>query len=150
LSECLPESVPTSLRSFLVLFVTFSGLLWAAKRMRSATDGDTFDMAFALAVAVVTIVSFHSFLYDFSLMILALLIAGSVVTSSERLPDKKAYLIVTLGFLFFVTPLYLRLLWTDRVGLFFLPASAGIWLMSRWGTGGSGIRRAHLVGQPDA
>ena len=93
-------------------------------------------MAFALAVAVVTIVSFHSFLYDFSLMILALLIAGSVVTSSDLVPHKKAYLIVTLGFLFFLTPLYLMLLWIARFGLFFLLASAGILLMGRWGTGG--------------
>ena len=55
-------------------------------------------------------------MYDFSLRILALLIGRSVVTSSERVQDKKAYLIVTLGFLFFETPLYLRLLGTDRQG----------------------------------
>ena len=132
LTVCLPEWIPASFRVFLVLFGTFTGLLWAAKRMRSARDEETFDLAFAFAVAVVTLVSFHSFLYDFSLMILPVLIAGAIVVSSVRVPARSAYLVLTFGFLFFLTPLYFELRRTDKVGLFFLPASAAIWLMSRW------------------
>jgi hypothetical protein len=139
LSVCLPEWIPIGFRSFLVLLGTFTGLLWAAKRMRSVRDEETFDLAFALAVAVVTLVSFHSFLYDFSLMILPVLIAGAVVVSSVRVPEKNAYLALTFGFLFFLTPLYFELRRTDKIGLFFLPASAAIWLMSRWRNGSSPV-----------
>ncbi len=66
----LPGWVPGSVRSLLLIFGTFAGLLWAAKRLRSVKDGAEFDMAFATAVAAVTLVSFHSLPHDFSLMIL--------------------------------------------------------------------------------
>jgi hypothetical protein len=82
---------------------------------------------------MVTLVSFHSFLHDFSLMILPLLIAGDAVVSSVRASDKGAYLIVTLGFLFFLTPLYVvAALLTSRVGLFAVPTVVLLWLMGRW------------------
>ncbi|MFZ1034134.1 MAG: hypothetical protein WAN72_19240, partial [Candidatus Acidiferrales bacterium] len=104
-----------------------------AKKIRSAKTPDAFDLAFGLAVAVITLVSFHSFLNDFSLMIIPLLIAGSTVPALT-VTESEAYLIVTFGFLFLLSPLYLALLWSVRVGLFFLPAVAAVWLMSRWGT----------------
>ena len=134
LTLCLPTSVPTGLRNLLVILGTFAGLLWAAKKIRSAKTPDAFDLAFGLAVAVITLVSFHSFLNDFSLMIIPLLIAGSTVPALS-VTKSQAYLIVTFGFLFLLSPLYLALLWSVRVGLFFLPAVAAVWLMSRWGTG---------------
>lgn len=133
---CLPSGTPAMIRNVLLLCGTFGALLWAAKRMRSARDGAAFDLAFAIALATVLLVSFHSYLHDFSLMIIPLLIAGGVVASSVHVPKRNAYAIVTLGFLFFLTPLYLALLWAERVGLFLLPAGAAIWLMSRWRTGG--------------
>jgi Glycosyltransferase family 87 len=129
---CLPGWVPSGIRNFLLLCGTLGGLLWAGKRMRSARDGAAFDLAFAIALATVLLVSFHSYLHDFSLMIIPLLIAGGVVASSVHVPEKNAYAIVTLGFLFFLTPVYLALLWVERVGLFVLPTVALLWLMSRW------------------
>ena len=133
---CLPSWVPSGTRNFLLLSGTLVGLLWAARKMRNAKDGAAFDLAFAIAVAMVALVSFHSYLHDFSLMILPLVIAGDIVASSVRVPEKSAYSIVTLGFLFCLTPLYLLLLVTGKVGLLVLPAAAGIWLMSGWETGG--------------
>jgi Glycosyltransferase family 87 len=131
----LPSWVPGNIRNLLLLSGTFGALLWAAKRMRGAKDGAAFDLAFAVAVAVVALVSFHSNLHDFSLMILPLLIAGGAVVSSVSVTEKSAYLILTLGFLFFLTPLYFVLLLTGKVPLLALPTVAAIWLMSRWGTG---------------
>ena len=128
----LPSWVPSGTRNVLLIFGTLAGLLWAARKMRGAKDG----AAFALAVAVVVLVSFQSYLHDFSLMILPLLIAADIVASSARVPEKSAYLIVTLGFLFCLTPLYLLLLVTGKVGLLVLPTVTGIWLMSGWETGG--------------
>jgi hypothetical protein len=131
----LPSWVSGNVRNFLLLSGTFGALLWAAKRMRCARDGAALDLAFAMAVTVITLVSFHSFLHDFSLMILPLLIAGNTVVSSARVTEKSAYLIVTLGFVFFLTPLYLLLiLLTPRVGLFAVPTVAFLWLMGRWET----------------
>jgi Glycosyltransferase family 87 len=134
LTLCLPTWAPTGLRNFLVVLGTFAGLLWAAKRMRNAKSPAAFDLVFGVAVAVITLVSFHSFLNDFSLMIIPLLIAGSVV-STLSVAESEAYLIVTLGFIFLLSPVYLALLWSARVGLFFLPAAVAVWLMSRWETG---------------
>jgi hypothetical protein len=129
----LPSWVPAGMRNFLLISGTFGGLLWAGKRMRSAGDGTTFNVAFAIAVATITLVSFHSFLHDFSLMILSLLIVGDAVASSVYASEKGAYLIVTIGFLFFLTPLYLVVaLLTPRVGLFAVPTVVLLSLMGRW------------------
>lgn len=131
----LQDWMPGNIRNFLLVSGTLGALLWAAKRMRSATNGSTFDLAFAIGVGVITLVSFHSFLHDFSLMILPMLITGGTAASSVCVPKKSAYLIVTLGFVFFLTPLYLLLiLLTPRVGLFVVPTVALLWLMSRWQT----------------
>ena len=132
---CLPSGTPGMIRNVLLLCGTFGGLLWAAKRMRSARNGAAFDLAFAIALATVLLVSFHSYLHDFSLMIIPLFIARGAVASSVHVPEKNAYLIMTLGFLFFLTPLYIVLLSTEKVGLFVLPTVALLWLMSRWATG---------------
>jgi hypothetical protein len=134
----LPESVPTGLRSFLLLSGTFLGLLWAAKKMRSAKSRGAFDLAFAIVVAVVLLLSFHSFLNDFSLMILPLLIYAPVLSLSGLKPKKSAYWLLTLGFLFFLTPLYLVMLSNDWLGWFFLVELAAVWLATRWGTVGEG------------
>jgi Glycosyltransferase family 87 len=128
----LPSWVPINIRGFLLLLGTVTGLAWASKRMRCAVDGAAFDLAFAMAVAVVTLVSFHSFLHDFSLMVIPLMIAGSIVVSSVCPGEKSAYLIVTLGFFFFLTPLYPALLLNGRTGLLVLPTFAFLLVMSSW------------------
>jgi Glycosyltransferase family 87 len=135
LGVCLPSGTPGMIQNVLLLCGTFGALLWVAKRMRGARDGAAFDMAFAVAVAAVTLVSFHSFLWDFSLIILLILIAGGVMASSPTATKKSAYTIVTIAYLFFFTPLYVVLVSTVKVGLLFLPAIAATWLMSRWGQG---------------
>ena len=68
----------------LLLSGTFGALLLAAKRMRSSKDGETFDIAFAWPWRCITVVSFHSFVHDFSLMVLPILIAGDAVASAVR------------------------------------------------------------------
>ena len=130
----LPARAVGRVENSVLLLGIFAGLLWAAKRMRSAREGTSFDLAFASAVAVVALVSFHSYLHDFSLMALPLLIVGGIVASSTRVPEKYAYSIVTFGFLFFLTPIYLVLLVTGKIGLLVLPSVATLWLMSQWGT----------------
>ena len=138
----LPSSATTRIRSLLLLSVTLAALLWTARRMRSARDEATFNLIFALAVTVVTLVSFHSFIHDFSLMILPLLTAASGLAWSEPITETRAYSIVTVAFLFFLTPLYLVLLFTDKVGLFVLPTVAFLWLMSSWRMGSLGALSA--------
>ena len=130
----LPSWVPASIRNLLLLSGTFGALLWAAKRMRSARYGARFNLA--LGIATVSLVSFHSYIHDFSLMIIPLLIAGDALASPEGVTEKNVYIIVTVAFLFFFTPLYIVLLSREKVGLLFLPAIAAVWLMSQWGTGG--------------
>jgi hypothetical protein len=131
---CLPAWVPTNVRAFLLLVGTFTGLIYAARRIHNAKNMAAFDVAFAITVATILLVSFHSFLNDFSLMILPLLIYAPVIASSTLVPKKKAYWMVTLGFLFFLTPLYLLLLSRDCVGWFFLVELCALSLAIRWGT----------------
>jgi hypothetical protein len=130
---CLPKWVPSGPRTFFLLAGTFLGLGWAAKHMRMAKGkgAAAFDLAFAIALATTLLVSFHSFLNDFSLMILPLLICGPMLATSTLVPRKTAYLLVTLGFLFFSTPLYLALGAIGHMGWFFLLESLAVWLASR-------------------
>jgi hypothetical protein len=133
---CLPSWVPGGIRNFLLLSGTFAGLFWAAKKLRSAKDPASFNLSFAIAVSMVALVSFHSYLNDFSLMILPLLIFGAWLAPPRLVSHRSVYSIVTVGFVFFLTPLYLVLLSTYSVGLFALVELAALWLVSRWGTSG--------------
>jgi glycosyl transferase family 87 len=131
----LPSSMPGIVQTFMLLAGTSFGLLWAASGIRNAKDGTTVDLTFALAVAMVVLVSFHSFLHDFSVLILPVLIVGNLVPGWVRLPPKGAYSIVLVGFLLFLTPLYLVvLLVTAKAGLLVLPAIGGLWMAHHWGT----------------
>ncbi|HEV3482787.1 MAG TPA: glycosyltransferase family 87 protein [Candidatus Acidoferrales bacterium] len=134
LSVCLRKWVPSGLRTFFLLVGTFLGLAWAAKHMRRAKGkaAAAFDLAFAIALATTLLVSFHSFLNDFSLMILPFLICGPMLATSTLVPRKTGYLLVTLGFLFFSTPLYLALGAIGYMGWLFLFESLAVWLVSRW------------------
>ncbi len=130
----LPTWVPSGVRAGLLLVGTFVGLGWAAEQMRKAKSPATSDVAFAIAVATTALVSFHSFLHDFSLMILPLLIWGLAMTApaAALMSKRRAYLIVTLGFLFFLTPLYFLLLVTSKMGSFFLVELMALWSAGRW------------------
>lgn len=131
---CLRKWVPSGPRTFFLLAGTFLGLGWAAKHMRRAKGkgAAAFGLAFAIALATTLLVSFHSFLNDFSLMILPLLICGPMLATSTLVPRKTAYLLVSLGFLFFATPLYLALGAIGHMGWLFLVGSLAVWLVSRW------------------
>jgi hypothetical protein len=130
----LPSSAPSFVQTFLLLAGTSLGVLWAANGIRRAKDETTLDLAFALAVAVVAVVSFHSFLHDFSLVILPVMIVGNLAPRWTRLTQRGAYSIVTVVFLLFLTPLYLVLLVSAKLGLLILPAIAGLWMTGRWGS----------------
>jgi hypothetical protein len=133
LSIVLPASLPTNIRNFLLLGGTSVGLLWAVKALRGLKEGAAFDMGFAVAVGVVTVVSFHSLPHDFSLMILPLLIAGGALASADRVADcGSPHTCVTVGFLLFFTGLYFELLFAEKVGLLVLPTVVLLWLMSSW------------------
>jgi Glycosyltransferase family 87 len=129
----LPTSVPSWLRALLLLSGTFLGLGWAAKKMRSAKTPVAFDTAFAIAVATILLVSFHSYVNDFSLMILPVLICGPALAASGMVPRSGAYLLVTLGFLLFFTPLYVVLYIPGSLGWLFLVDSLSLWLVNKWG-----------------
>lgn len=128
---CLPTWVPDGVRSFLLLSGTFAGLFWVARRLRAAKDRQSFELAFAFVVATVALLSFHSFLNDFSLLILPLLILGTRLGPPSYVPRNSARLILTVGFVFFLTPLYLAMLSTDSVGLFVIVELTALWLLSR-------------------
>lgn len=128
---CLPRWVPSGVERFLLLLVTVLGLVWAAKKMREARGFASFDMAFAVAVATTLLLSFHSYLHDFSLMILPILICASILAASEIVPTTRAYLVVSLGFLLFLTPLYLVLFAARSMGWLFLIQAVALWLASR-------------------
>ena len=130
---CLPRWVPSGAERFLLLLVTVLGLVWAAKKMRGARGSASFDMAFAIAVATTLLLSFHSYIHDFSLMILPILICASVLSASEIVPRTRACLVASLGFLLFLTPLYLVLFAARRMGWLFLIQAAALWLASGWG-----------------
>jgi len=131
----LPAWAPASIRSFLLLSGTFGGVLWGAKMLGDAQDPRSFDLGFAMALATVAFVSFHSFLNDFSLLILPLLIFGAWLAPPGCVPRKSAHLIVTVAFIFFLTPLYIVLLSTGTVGLFVLVELIAVWLMNRMTVG---------------
>ena len=147
---CLPEWIPTNVRSLLLLMGTFAGLAYAARKIYNAKDMEAFSLAFATSVATILLVSFHSFLNDFSLMILPLLVYAPVVANSAFVGKKRAYFMITLGFLFFLTPLYLLLLSKDSLGWFFLVELSALWLASHWRTAvrvghQSGIKTARVI-----
>ena len=129
----LPRWVPPGVRIFFLLVGTFWGLGWAAKKMRTPTNPAAFDAAFAIAVATALLVSYHSFLNDFSLMILPLLILGVMLVSVGKVPRLNAYLIATVGFLLFLTPLYMMLMSTGVLASFFVVELVALCLTSRWG-----------------
>ncbi len=85
----LPSSVPGIIQAFLLLAGVSLGLSWAASGIRSTKDEATLDRAFALAVAASVLVSYHSFLHDFSLIILPVLIVSSLVPSMGPRLDAK-------------------------------------------------------------
>jgi hypothetical protein len=128
---CLPASIPGGFRNFMLLAGTLAGLLWAAKKMRSAGDPAAFKMEFAIAVATVLLVSFHSFLNDFSLMILPLLIFGEALASGRNIPRRSTYWVVTVGLVLFSTPLYLLMLGTGTVGLLATVGFLMLWMANR-------------------
>lgn len=132
---CLPVSIPAGFGKFLLLAGTLCSLLWAAKKMRAAGDPAAFKMGFAIAVATVLLVSFHSFLNDFSLMILPLLIFGEAVASAKSIPRSSMYGILTVGVAFFSTPLYLLMLGTGTVGLLAIVEILMLWMANRWSGG---------------
>jgi hypothetical protein len=133
----LPSWVPGRFRGLLLVFGTLAGLLWAAKGLRCVKDGAAFDMAFATAVAAVSLVSFHSLPHDFSLLILPLLVAGGAFASVDhRAEGRNPYTWVTLGFFLFFTPLYFVLIFAEKVGLLVLPAVVFLWLIGSWGRSG--------------
>jgi len=138
----LPSSMPGIVRTLLLFAGLSFGLLWAAKGIREAQDEATFDLAFAVTAAVVVLISFHSFLHDFSLLILPLLVAGNAVLSSVRVAKTGQYLVVTMAFLLFLTPLYQVLLLTHKVGLLALLLIGALWLMSRWDIGAARVFEA--------
>jgi hypothetical protein len=140
---CLPTWVPTKIRSLLLLVGTLTGLAYAAKKINNAKDVEAFDLAFATSAATILLVSFHSFLNDFSLMILPLLIYAPVIANSGFVRKRKAHFMVTLGFLFFLTPLYLLLLSRDSLGWFFVVELSALWLASHWRTAvGVGVQNS--------
>ncbi len=130
LSVCLPVWVPSWFRTLLLLSGTALGLGWAAKKMRSARSSGALDTAFAIAVATVLLVSFQSYLHDFSLMILPLLIFRPLLTSG-MVPKNSAYVIAGLGVLLFCTPLYLVLYSTASLGWLFPIQAVALWVASR-------------------
>jgi Glycosyltransferase family 87 len=129
---CLPRWVPSGVSTFLLFLGTFLALAWAARKMRAAKGPAALNLAFATALATVLLVSFHSNLNDFGLMILPLLTWGTVLAASPPPSEKSKYAIVTLGFLLFLTPLYYLLLTTSNVGWFFLVGLATLGAASRW------------------
>jgi hypothetical protein len=128
---CLPAWVPSGLRSVLLLSGTFAGLFFAGKKLRAARDQASFELALAFVVASVALVSFHSFLNDFSLLIIPLLIFGRYLGPPNCVPRKSARVVLTVGFVFFLTPLYLVMLTTDKVGLFMTVEVAALWILNR-------------------
>jgi hypothetical protein len=131
LTVCLPAWVPSWISTFLLLCGTFAGLLWAASKLRRAKNATSFDIAFAMCVAVVALTSFHSFLNDFSLLVLPLLIFGSLLAPPRYIPRKNALLLVTVGFIFFLSPLYMFLLLTDSLGWLLPVELFALWLLNR-------------------
>jgi hypothetical protein len=131
LTVCLPAGMPSWISTFLLLCGTFAGLSWAASTLRRAKNSASFDGAFAISVAVVALTSFHSFLNDFSLLILPLLIFGSLLAPPRYVPRRDALLVVTLGFIFFLTPVYMFLLLTDSLGWLLPVELFALWLLNR-------------------
>ena len=127
----LPTWTPSWMRTLLLLSGTALGLGWSAKKMRAAKDFAAFDMAFATTLAIVLLVSFHSYLNDFGLMILPFLVLGPVLATSPAIPRSSSFLIIVLCSLLFLTPLYLLLSAVGGLGWLFPIESTALWVASR-------------------
>lgn len=128
---CLPRRFPQGVQTVLLLSGTILGLGWAAKKMRAAKGSAGFDMAFAIILATVLLLSFHSYLCDASIMILPLLIFWPAFSESKTVSRNNAFLAVSLCFLLFLTPIYLVLFATRSMGWLFLIQSVALWVASR-------------------
>lgn len=122
---------PSWVRTLLLLSGTALGLGWVAKKLRAAKDSAAFDMAFATTLAIVLLVSFHSYLNDFGLMILPFLVLGPVLATSQVIPRSSSFLIIVLCGLLFLTPLYLVLSALGGLSWLFPIQSVALWVASR-------------------
>jgi hypothetical protein len=132
LSLCSSTWMSSALQEFLLVVGTILALLWATVKMRRSRNQASFDLAFAAALSTTLLFSFHSYVHDFSLLILPVLIFGAAFGQPRDIPRLGAYWLVTAGFVVFLTPAYVWMHATHVLGLFAFVEIAALWKVNRW------------------
>ena len=97
--------------------------------VRPAVRDQRFDLAFALNITSVVLTSYHLYVHDSSLLLLALLLAASVLLNSRASVQVKLLFWLSISVLF-CTPLYDLGLMRASLGIMALPVVALFGLLS--------------------
>ena len=108
----------------LLITLISSLLVFAVAAYRLPTDdkGPGFDLFFAGALAMCCAVSFHSYVYDFTLLFPALLLAANTFARTQSLSRNLALGATILCL--FLTPLYIYLFYRRELSLMSIPELA--------------------------
>jgi hypothetical protein len=103
--------VPKILLALNVIF-TVALVIWVRNRWASIKEKFDWsaDLAFGLATVVASLVSYHEFIYDFSILVLPIIVALNAATQQPRLTQVSRLWCVFPILLLFLSPLYV-LLW---------------------------------------
>jgi hypothetical protein len=85
-------------------------LLWVIMKGRRHGDGSDFDLKFSAAIVATLLVSYHSFAYDLTLLILPILLIINHWSETRCLGLRRSIVLQVSTALFFLTPLYM-LVW---------------------------------------
>lgn len=91
-----------------VLAISLGLLLFAAREFRK-TGKSLFDLKFSLAVITTVLVSYHTLVYDLSVLMMPVLLVANDLLGEARFRGYRRVVIMTATAIFFLTPLQLVL-----------------------------------------
>jgi Glycosyltransferase family 87 len=90
-----------------IILVSFVAIWIAVRTWNLAGDDEaSFNLAFCVSLLATELVSYHTFIYDFSILLLPIVIAASYMNDTRMERESRCWLLTPIAALFF-TPLYL-------------------------------------------
>lgn len=117
----LGTNVPPGLTTLLVLVASVVLLIRAGMLWKPASTGMQFDLGFALCVVVTGLVSYHSFIYDLSLLLVPLWILASHSAMIRRADGWTRFALLTPVLVLMLSPLQIVLVMRYGRASFLVP-----------------------------